>query len=215
MARPTETERRKARVEDRDPAAPLFDAIDRMHRRLDAVLSNLRRAASTAAQEVIVPELRRELIRGIFAMSALVAVATTAIAVSICITALRAGDARALAWAQAVDEERSRSFAARVEQRAAELASSRIAEADLRAAKAEAEATNARASVLALAGKGGDEDVRALLSALVTAPRGDLHVIWRILRHPDQNVRRLALQATEIQSGDVSRILQQLEKVRR
>lgn len=212
MGRPTEPDRRKAEVKDDDPAAPLFDAVDRMHHRLDAVLVNLRGAASAAAQEVVVPDLRRSLLRTILAMNLLVTLAATALAVSIASGSIRSADARAAGWAEAIDAERARGFVARVEARAAELAASRIAEADARASKAETQAANAKATVLATVGKEGDEDVRALLATLVTAPRGDLHVIWRILRSPDPNVRRLALRSTEILSGEVLRILAYIEK---
>lgn len=212
MARPTETERRKAKVEDDDPAAPLFDAVDRMHRRLDAVVSNLRGTASTAAQEVVVPELRRSLLRGYLAMNVLVAIAATAIAFTIVGGMIRSAETRAFIRADALEEERSRSFGVRVEKLATELSASRIREADARASKAEAEAANARATVLAVVGKGGDEDVKALLSALVAAPRGDQNLIWRLLRNPDPNVRRLAFKATEMLSGEVLRILVNIER---
>lgn len=212
MARPTDIEREKARIKNDDPAAPLFDAVDRLHRRLDGVLSNLRGAATTAAQQVVVPELRRELVRSFFAMSAMVAVAATAMAIIVTTSTLQSAEARAQARADAIEEERSKGFAARVAQRASELAASQIADANRRAAAAEAEVANARATVLALSGRAGDEDVRALMAALVIAPRGHQHVVWRLLRHGDPNVRSLALKLTELQSGEVSRIQHYLEK---
>ena len=212
MVRPTDNERRKAKVEDDDPAAPLFDAVDRMHRRLDAVLASLRGAASAAAQDVVVPELRRSLLRGFLASHILAAVCTTSLAVTVVSGAFRAADAQATARAAALDEERSRSFSARLERSASQIAAAKIADADARAARAEADTANAKASVVAVVGKGGDEDVRALLSALVAAPRGDLNVIWRVLKNQDPNVRRLALKATEMSSGEVLRILLYLEK---
>lgn len=212
MVRPTEVERERARVKNDDPAAPLFDAVDRLHRRLEGVLSNLRGAATTAAQEVVVPELRRDLVRSFFAMSALVAVAATAMAVTVTMSALRSADARAQARADAIEEERAKGFAARVAQSASELSASQIADANHRVATAEAEVANARATVLALSGRAGDEDVRALMAALVTAPRGHQNVLWRILRHTDPNVRSVALTLTELQSGEVSRIQQYLQK---
>ena len=212
MARPTEIEREKARVKNDDPAAPLFDAVDRLHRRLDGVLSNLRGAATTAAQEIVVSELRRDLVRSFFAMSALVAVAATAMAVTVTISALQAADRRAQARADAIEEERTKGFAARVAQRASELSASQVADANHRVAVAEAEVANARATVLALSGRNGDEDVRALMAALVSAPRGHQNVLWRILRHTDPNVRSLALRLTELQSGEVSRIQHYLER---
>lgn len=211
MGRPTDEHRRKAKVEDRDPAAPLFDAMDRLHSRLDGVLSNLQGAASTAAQEVIVDDLRRGVLRGICMVSGLVALASTATAVTVAIGTIRTAEARALGWAERIDEERSRNFASRIDQRAAELASARVREAEARAAKAEAAATNARETVLAATGKGGDADVRELIGVLVTAPRSDLHVALRVLRHDDQNVRRLALKATEMRSGELMRMIGYLE----
>lgn len=211
MARPTDRERKQAKIEDGDPAAPLFDAVDRMHHRLSSVLADLRGMTSVAAQEVVVPHLRRSLLRGFLVLSILSAIGATGIGVAVVGSIIRAADTRAIARADALDDERSRSFLARVEKRAAEHAASSIAEANTRAVRAETAATNAKATVLAVVGKGGDEDVRALLSALVTAPRGDLHVLWRVLRNPDPNVRRLALRATEMSSGEINRILQYLE----
>lgn len=212
MTRPTENERRQAGVENHDPAAPLFDAVDRLHRRLNSTLSSLRGTASAAAQEIVVPELRRSLLRGFFVLSALVAIGSTALAISLFVSVVHRAETRAFAGAAALDEERSRSFAARVEQVAAQLAASRVAEADRRAMTAEAEASNAKATVLAVVGKSSDEDVRALLSALITTSRGDVNVVWKVLRNPDPNVRRLALKATEISSAELGRILFYLEK---
>ncbi|MCU4178617.1 hypothetical protein [Bosea sp. BH3] len=211
MARPTDRERKQAKIEDGDPAAPLFDAVDRMHHRLSSVLSDLRGMTSVAAQEVVVPHLRRSLLRGFLVLSILSAIGATGVGIAVVGSIIRAADTRAIAKADALDDERSRSFLARAEKRAAELAASSITEANARAVRAETAATNAKATVLAVVGKGGDEDVRALLSALVTAPRGDLHVLWRVMRNPDPNVRRLALRATEMSSGEINRILQYLD----
>ncbi|MBA4220226.1 MAG: hypothetical protein C0458_05805 [Methylobacterium sp.] len=200
MARFTDKLRIKSGVRDGDPVAPVFDAIDDLHGRVEVAEAGYDEAA---AQEA---ESRRRLIRDGTRVGLVVAVVATGLAFAAAAAMIRMNERRGAEQFRALDEERTRSFDARVEKRAAEIAYTAVAESNGRAASAEAQLEVARGRLAALAGNANDE-IRVLVRLSATAPPEDLALLRKLLRHQDPNVRRTCDALMGVSPAMVSKLL--------
>lgn len=198
MARFTHTLRRDAGVRDGDPVAPLFDAVDLVADRVDREVSALQADATRRRQ--------RDLLRGIGLAGAAV-VLIGGLAFGGAALAIRSAEEKSAERLRLLDEERSRSFDARVETRAAAVAFDVVTGANARAAAAEAQLEVARDRVAAFAGS-TDPGLRDLLKASATAKRDDIAIVLRLLRHQDPNVRKACDALTEVSPAMVGRLLE-------
>lgn len=197
MARFTDTLRRSAGVRDGDPVAPLFDAVDLVANRVNQAVS--------ALQEEAARRRRRDLVRGIGLAGAAVAL-IGGLAFGGSAIAIRSAEGKSAERLRLLDEERARSFEARVEARAAAVAFDVVTQASARAAAAEALLEVARDRVATLA-TGTDPGLRDLLKASATAKRDDIAVMLRLLRHQDPNVRKTCDALTTVQPAMIVRLL--------
>lgn len=183
MPRFTDKLRVETGVRDADPVAPVFDAVDGLAGRVEVAEQ---RYDDAAAGEV---RVRHDLTRKAAFVGFVAAVAATGLALAATGTMIRDIERRSAADVQRLDEERARSFDARVEKRAAEIAFTAVTEANARAARAEAQLEVARDRVAALA-RNADDEVRDLVRLAATASREDVALLRKLLRHQDANVRK-------------------------
>lgn len=200
MTRFTDKLRIKTSVRDGDPVAPVFDAIDDLNGRVEVAEASYDGAA---ARET---EVRRKLMRDSFRLGLVVSAVATGLAVTSAAGLLRAGENRIAEQVGALDGERSRSFEARVESRAAEIAFTAVTEANNRATSAEAQLAIAQDKVAGLA-SGVDSQIRDLLKVASTASREDVAVLLHLQRHKDQNIRRVCSALTEVSPALISMLL--------
>lgn len=200
MARFTDRLRIKTGVRDGDPVAPVFDAIDDLNGRIEAAEACYE---SAGVREM---EARRRLIRDAIRLGLVVSAAATGLAVAASAGLLRAGEGHIAGQVRALDEERSRSFDARVEKRATELAFPAVTDANNRATRAEALLAVAQDKVLALAGDAGSQ-VRDLLKVASTASQEDLAVLLHLQRHKDPKVRRVCGALMEVTPATIGMLL--------
>lgn len=201
MARFTDKLRIAARVRDGDPVAPVFDAVDALAGRVEVAEAGYDEAVAREA------ESRRRLIRDSARIGLVAAVAATGLALAVTATLIRDIERRSVADVQRLDEERTRSFDARVEKRAAEIAFTAVTEANARAASAEAQLELARDKMAALASN-ADDEVRELVRSAATASREDVVLLRKLLRHQDANVRKTCDALTGVSPATVGTLLE-------
>ncbi len=183
MARFTEALRTATGVRDKDPVAPVFDAIDDLHGRVACAENQFGHAAATEKR------VRRDLTRKAIVVGSVMALISIGLATASMSTLVAGIERRSAAEARHLDEERARSFDARVEKRAAEIAFKAVTDANSRANGAEAQLEIAR-DRLASQVRNADDEVRDLVKSIATVPREDLGLMGKLLRHQNPNVRR-------------------------
>ncbi len=199
MKRFTDKLRKSAGVRDGDPVAPVFDAVDLMARRVDGAVEAISRTATREAR------VRRDLVRGIAAVGLVLALASGGLAFAGATVMIRSSEKRAASQALALEEERSKNFNARVEQRAAAVAFDVVTQANGRAAAAEAQLEIARDKLASLA-RNADDEVRDLVKSIATARREDLFLLAKLLRHQDPNVRRACDALTAVSPALITKL---------
>lgn len=200
MARFTEALRKGTGVRDADPVAPVFDAVDALADRVEVAEASYDEAL---ARET---EGRRMLIRVGIRVGLVFAAVATGLALVAAAGMIRVSEGRNVEQFRALDVERSRSFDARVEKRAAEIAFSAVTAANNRAASAEAQLEVARDRVAALTGNTNSE-IRDLVRVAAAASREDISLLQRPLRHPDPNVRKTCDALTAVSAAMVVMLL--------
>jgi hypothetical protein len=198
VARFTEKLRKSAGVRDADPVAPVFDAVDLVADRVDQAIG--------ALQDEATRRRRRDLVRGIGLAGAAVAL-IGGLAFGGAAIAVRSAEEKSAERLRLLDDERARSFDARVETRAAAVAFDVVTQANSRAAAAEALLEVARGRVAALAG-GTDPGLRDLLKASATAKRDDIAIVLRLMSHQDPNVRKTCDALSTVSPAMVGRLLE-------
>lgn len=201
MARFTDKLRKSAGVHDGDPVAPVFDSVDLMAGKVDEAAREISRAATREAQA------RRDLVRGIAAVGLAVALASGCLAFAGATLMIRSSEKRVTSQAQTLEEERSKSFDSRVEQRAAAVAFDVVTKANGRAAAAEAQLEMARDKLASMAGK-ADTETRDAIRSIATASSDDLALLAKLLRHPNPNVRKACDALTTVSPTTVTRTLE-------
>lgn len=199
MARFTEALRTSTGVRDKDPVAPVFDAIDDLDRRVSCAETQFGDAAETEKR------VRGDLTRKAIVAGFLTAVTSTGLAMTSMSTLVAGIERRSADEARRLDEERIRSFDARVEQRAAEIAFKAVTDANGRATSAEAQLEVARDKLGSLA-RNADDEVRDLVKSIATAPRDDLALLGRLLRHQNPNVRRACDALTAVSPALITKL---------
>lgn len=201
MARFTDKLRKNAGVRDDDPVAPVFDAIDDLDGRVEVAEAGYDEAIARES------ESRRRLIRDSLRVGLVVAAVATGLAFAAAAGMIRMSERRGAEQFQALDDERSRSFEARVEKRAAEIAFKAVTDANNRAASAEAQLEVARDKVAALA-RNADDEVRDLVRLVAVASRDDVALLRKLLRHQDVKVRRACDALTTVLPATVATMLE-------
>lgn len=199
MKRFTDKLRKSAGVRDGDPVAPVFDAVDLMAGRVDGAVEAISRAATREAR------VRRDLVLGIAAVGLVMALASGGLAFAGATVMIRSSEKRAASQALALEEERTKNFNARVEQRAAAVAFDVVTQANGRAAAAEAQLEIARDKLASLA-RNADDEVRDLVKSIATAPREDLFLMAKLLRHQNPNVRRACDALTAVSPALITKL---------
>lgn len=199
MKRFTDKLRKSAGVRDGDPVAPVFDAVDLMAGRVDGAVEAISRTATREAR------VRRDLVRGIAAVGLVMALASGCLAFAGAMVMIRSSEKRAASQALALEEERTKNFNARVEQRAAAVAFDVVTQANGRAAAAEAQLEIARDKLASLA-RNADDEVRDLVKSIATAPREDLFLMAKLLRHQNPNVRRACDALTAVSPALITKL---------
>ncbi|WP_376988994.1 hypothetical protein [Bosea sp. R86505] len=200
MTRFTDKLRVKTGVRDGDPVAPVFDAIDDLNVRVVVAEAGYDAAGTREA------DIRRKLTRDSIRVGLVVSAAATGLAIAASAGLLRAGEDHIAGQVRALDQERTRSFNARVEKRASELAFTAVTDANNRATSAEALLAIAQDKVVALASSAGSQ-ARDLLKLASTASREDVAVLLNLQRHKDQNVRRVCGALTEASPATIGMLL--------
>lgn len=200
MARFTEALRTSTGVRDKDPVAPVFDAIDDLDRRVSCAETQFGDAAETEKR------VRGDLTRKAIVAGFLTAVTSTGLAMTSMSTLVAGIERRSADEARRLDEERIRSFDARVEQRAAEIAFKAVTDANGRATSAEAQLEVARDKLGSLA-RNADDEVRDLVRLVAVASREDVAVLRKLLRHQDAKVRRTCDALTAVSPATVATLL--------
>lgn len=194
MARFTEALRSATGVRDKDPVAPVFDAIDDLHGRVACAENRFVHAA--AADKWV----RRDLTRKAIVVGIVMALISIGLATASISTIVAGIERRSAAEARRLDEERARSFDARVEKRAAEIAFKAVTDANNRANGAEAQLEIARDRLASLA-RNADDEIRDLVKSIATVPREDLVLMGKLLRHQNPNVRRTCDALTSVSAA--------------
>lgn len=201
MARFTEALRKATGVRDADPVAPVFDAVDALAGRVSSTEAGYGEAIAHEA------ESRHRLIRDSIRIGLVTAAVATGLAFAAAASMIRVNERHGAEQLRALDEERARSFDARVEKRAAEIAFKAVTDANNRAASAEAQLEVARDRVATLA-RNGDDEVRDLVRSTATASREDVAVLRKLLSHPNPNVRKACEALTTVSPTMVSRLIE-------
>lgn len=201
MARFTDRLRTTTGVRDGDPVAPVFDAIDALHARVKAAEQGFGRAAAGEAQA------RQDLTRKAILIGFVLAVIATGLALLATATMIRDIERQSADQVRRLDDERARSFDARVEKRAAEIAFNTVTGANARATAAEAQLALASDRLGALA-RNADDEVRDLVRLGAGARREDVALLRKLLRHPDANVRKACDALTTVSPATVGRLLE-------
>lgn len=207
MSRFTENLRTTTGVRDGDPVAPVFDAIDDLNGRVEVAEAGFDEAAAREA------EVRRRLMRDTLRVGLVVSAVASGLAVTAAAALLRVGENRVAQQLLALDEERSRSFDARVEGRAADKAFSAVTEANNRATSAETQLAIARDKVVAVASDANNQ-FRDLVKAVSLASREDVAVLLHLQSHKDQNVRRVCGALLEVSPATVEMLLDQFKALK-
>ncbi|MDP3258661.1 hypothetical protein [Bosea sp. (in: a-proteobacteria)] len=201
MARFTDTVRRITGVRDGDPVAPVFDAIDDLNARVVIAETDYQASRELHAK------IRRETLKGVAAVGLVVAVATTAIALAAATALVRDLERRSAEQTKVLDDERSRSFDARVERRASDVAFTVVTEANARTAAAEAQLEVAREKLIGMV-RNPDDNLRGLIKLSATATRDDISLLARLLRQTDPNIRRSCDALTTMSPAGVAKTLE-------
>lgn len=194
MARFTQALRAATGVRDKDPVAPVFDAIDDLHGRVAYAENQFGHAAATEKW------VRRDLTRKAIIVGIVMALISIGLATASMSTIVAGIERRSAAEARRLDEERAHSFDARVEKRAAEIAFKVVTDANSRANGAEAQLEIARDRLASLA-RNADDEVRDLVKSIATVPREDLVLMGKLLRHQNPNVRRTCDALTSVSAA--------------
>lgn len=200
MARFTDKLRIKTGVRDGDPVAPVFDAIDDLNGRVELAEAGYDEAVAREAKS------RRRLIRDSIRVGLVAAAVATGLAFAAAAGMIRMSERHGAEQFRMLDEERARSFDARVEKRASEIAFKAVTDANGRVASAEAQLEVARDRVAALA-RNADDEVRDLVRLVAVASREDVAVLRKLLRHQDAKVRRTCDALTAVSPATVATLL--------
>lgn len=201
MARFTDKLRIKTGVRDGDPIEPVFDVIDDLHGRIEVAEVGYGEAA---ARET---ESRRRLIRDSVRVGIVVSAVAGGLAFAAAAGMIQMSERRSAEQFRALEDERVRNFNARVEMRAAEAAFTAVTGANNRAASAEAQLEVTRDRVATLL-RTGDDEIRSLARLAAAASREDVALLQKLLRHPDQNVRKSCDALTTVSSALVAKLLE-------
>ncbi|PZQ87074.1 MAG: hypothetical protein DI534_15400 [Leifsonia xyli] len=199
MTRFTDNLRKSAGVRDGDPVAPVFDAIDDLDGRVVCAEAQFGHAAATEKR------VRRDLTRKAIVAGFLMAVTSTGLAMALMSSLIAGIERRSADEVRRLDEERARSLDARVEKRAAEIAFKAVTDANGRATSAEAQLEIARDKLASLA-RNADDEVRDLVKSIATAPREDLFLMAKLLRHQNPNVRKACDALTAVSPALITKL---------